>query len=268
MGKIETGIPSFDQISGGGLPFPSAISLLGNVGSVKEILARQITWNFLQKGCKVLYYSISQSAEDLKNDMNRFNWDVTQFEEEGLLYIEDIFTKTAQSMIENSNKKSTKKSGNDWPINSENYEKNSQKELYDLSLIPKAGMKFMPLISISSKPRIIIFDSLSPIIASNSDGILKMLHSLKFATRFTKSIGIGLLHTKIHDSKIEETIKSIADVIIEVNELPNGPSTITLPKFTGDYKKGPFPLEINNYGINIIPLVMPEFISWENKITP
>ena len=257
LGKIETGISSFDKISGGGLISPSALSLIGNIGSIKETFVRHIAWNFLQRGLKVLYYSVSQSAEDLRSDMARFNWDVTPYEKEGFLHIEDIFTSAAEKVIfgeENSS------SADGTP------EVDISKELYDFKIIAKAGMKFMPAISGNSKSKLIVFDSISPVLQANSKGIFQMLHQLKFAARLTKAIGIGLMHTGVHDPKIEENFKSLGDGIIEIVENPNGSNTLSLPKYVGEYKRGPFPIEVNNKGINIFPIVMIDFPQHEYQV--
>jgi KaiC/GvpD/RAD55 family RecA-like ATPase len=239
--KIETGIPSFDNISGGGLPIPSAMALIGNAGSLKEIFIRQIVWNFLQKESKVLYFSINQSAEDLRSEMNRFNWDMTKYEKDGMLRIVDIFTIAAEKLGRSP------ESGS---------EPASMKALYDLKLIANEGRKFLPLISLRNKSRLVVLDSISPLFSTNAEDTLKMVHNLKLATRLTNSIGIGLMHTKIHDSKTEETFKSLADAIIEVSEVQNGTSTISLFKYNEEYRKGSFPFEAMKEGVRVIPIVM------------
>ncbi|MDQ1279544.1 MAG: hypothetical protein QG670_806 [Thermoproteota archaeon] len=257
MEKIETDIFNFDKISGGGLLIPAALALIGNVGSIKEIFVRQIVWNFLQKRSKVLYYSVSQSAEDLRNDMARFKWDVTEFEKEKLLHIEDVFTDTAEKALKIPQEISS---------NDEVPEILFNKDLYDLKSIVRAGVKFMPAISGNSKPRLIIFDSISPILTTNAKGVFQLLHTLKFATRFTKAIGIGLMHTGMHEPKTEQNFKSLGDGVIEIVENPNGSNTIFLDKYIGEYKKGPFPIEINSKGIDIFPITMIEFPSHEHQI--
>lgn len=262
LAKTETRIPSFDQISGGGLLTPSALALIGNVGSIKEIFARQIVWNFLQKGLKVLYFSVSQSAEDLRNDMSGFNWDVTPYEKEGLLHIEDVFTNSAMKALkipeeESSNDKEPEIFFDKVIFN---------KDLYDLRAIAAAGMKYIPAFSDNSKPRLIIFDSFSPILTVNMKGVFQLIHTLKFATRIAKAIGIGLMNTGMHDPKTEENFRSLGDGVIEIVENPNGSNTISLPKYVGEYKKGPFPIEVNSKGITIFPMVMIDFPSREHQI--
>jgi len=64
-----TGINVLDTILGGGLPRPSAVGLIGNMGSGKSLFAKQIAVNMLRKDFRVLYYSIDESADDLRESL-------------------------------------------------------------------------------------------------------------------------------------------------------------------------------------------------------
>lgn len=55
MDRIPTGIKTFDNIIGGGLPKGSAILVVGTPGSGKTILANQIAFHNASPDCKVLY---------------------------------------------------------------------------------------------------------------------------------------------------------------------------------------------------------------------
>jgi hypothetical protein len=88
-----------------------------------------------------------------------------------------------------------------------------------------------------------------------------MIHSLKFATRLTKATGIGIIDSGVHDDQTMETFKSLADAIIEVEKVEKGiGSAIKIVKYPGTSKKGPFPFEDSQSGINIIPIDMPDLM--------
>ncbi|UCH02715.1 MAG: hypothetical protein JSV20_02720 [Candidatus Bathyarchaeota archaeon] len=254
--KIETGMPYFDQITGGGFPRPAAIALIGGVDGGKELLIRQIIWKLLQKGAKVLYYSVSQSAEELRYDMQSYGWDVKPFEKKGALRIVDVFTHASERM----SKEFMVKESNDFNFN-EMGELSFHKDVYDLNMIYDEGKKFIPVLSRGSPVRIAVFDSISPLFSTNTEGVFQMIHGLKFATRLSKAIGVGIMHSNVHDKQTEETFKSLADAIIEVDRVGTGTSSyVVISKYPGEHKRGPFPFETSRIGGKIIPVEMPDLI--------
>src|SRR5207253_1876406 len=54
-----TGIPILDKVSGGGIPRPSSVALMGPIGSGKSALVRELVANFLRQGCQLLDYGRS-----------------------------------------------------------------------------------------------------------------------------------------------------------------------------------------------------------------
>jgi KaiC/GvpD/RAD55 family RecA-like ATPase len=247
--KVVTGLSSFDKITGGGLPRPSALALIGTADGGKEVLIRQIVWHLLQKGSKVLYYSLSQSDEELRDEMLQYGWDVKPFEENGMFRIVDVFSDAIERM--------SKEFTEDFNPEGEVSELSFHKMVYDLKLIYDEGMKFMPAISGRSINRFVIFDSISPLFQTNADGVFQMIHTLKFASRLTKVTGICIMHTGMHGKKIEATFKSLADGIIEVNRIKTS-NYISIPKYPGEHEQGPFPIEISNGEAKILPISMPE----------
>ena len=261
--KFETGIASFDLISGGGLPRSSALALIGNAGCEKTLLARHIMWNVLQKGAKVLYYSVDQSAEELRYDLSSYGWEIKSYEDDGLLRIVDVFSSGKNTMM----KELRKYFGNGTADSNENFsnfkskmsDKGFQKKIYDLNLIYKEGIRFISPISIRRYPyRLCIFDSVSPLFSTNTQGVFQLVQVLKFATRSGKATGIGIMHGGMHEDKTEAKFKSLADAIIEIKTRGETTNFITLLKYPGKHRTGFFPLEANDQGVNIIPMVMPE----------
>jgi len=240
----------------------SALALIGKAGSEKTILVRQIMWHALQRGSRVLYYSVDQSAEELRFDMRSYGWDVKLYEDNGMLRIVDVFSSGTEKMVEELEKVFGDESS-DFSNNVSNFastmsDMNYHKRVYDLNLIYREGIKFISPFSIKMyQHRLAIFDSLSPLFATNTEGVFQLIHVLKFATRAGKATGIGIMHAGVHDSETEEKFRSIADAIVEI-KTHNETSFIRIQKYPGKYRVGSFPLEVNEEGVRIIPLVMPE----------
>jgi len=106
-----------------------------------------------------------------------------------------------------------------------------------------------------------VFDTFSPILLTNTKDVFQMIHSLKFATRLVKVTGIGIVHSGVHDDQTMATIRSLADAVIEVEKVEKGSgSAIKITKYPGKHKKGPFPIEETESGVNIIPIEMPDLM--------
>ncbi|MCW4041951.1 MAG: RAD55 family ATPase [Candidatus Bathyarchaeota archaeon] len=254
--KIETKIEGFDEVSGGGLPKSSAIALVGSIDSRKELLIRNMVWNLLENDAQILYYSVSQSREELLYEMNLFGWDLLHYERKNRIRIVDVFSKAASKITPELND----------PANFDpegNISKISfHKSVYDLKIIYEEGIKFFPILSKASKNKICVFDSISPLIETNNKDVFQMMHTLKFATRLTKAIGIGIMHSGIHNINNEETFKSLADAIVEIKKSRRGNTRyVSIAKYPGEYQEGPFPIEFNSSGINVIPIQIPDLAS-------
>src|SRR5881628_1667072 len=95
-----TGIPILDKVSGGGIPRPSSVALMGPIGSGKSALVRELVANFLRQGCQLLYYCIDDPADVVKLGLEDHHIAVTKIEEEGRLEFVDMFSLGAQKLAE------------------------------------------------------------------------------------------------------------------------------------------------------------------------
>jgi KaiC/GvpD/RAD55 family RecA-like ATPase len=80
MKTVKTAIAGLDEFLMGGLP-PKIILLSGAPGSGSEVFAKQVLFNRVQS-CPVTYFTISTSAESIREDMAAYGWDTTAFEED------------------------------------------------------------------------------------------------------------------------------------------------------------------------------------------
>ena len=95
-----TGVPLLDKITGGGFPRPSAVALMGPLGSGKSTMIREMVANFLRQGCHVLYYCIDDPAEVVKLGLEDHHIAVAEIEKEGRLEFVDMFSLGAQKLAE------------------------------------------------------------------------------------------------------------------------------------------------------------------------
>jgi flagellar protein FlaH len=81
MKLLKTGVSGLDEFLQGGLP-PRVFLLLGSPGSGSEIFARQVA-HFRAKQAGVTYFTVTKSADSVKDDMSAFGWQVSSLEQTG-----------------------------------------------------------------------------------------------------------------------------------------------------------------------------------------
>ncbi len=82
--KLETGIPSFDHIAHGGLPLARTTLVAGSSGSGKTLFGAQ----FLAMGILLfdqpgVFVTFEEQADDIRNNLKGFGWDIHTWEEQG-----------------------------------------------------------------------------------------------------------------------------------------------------------------------------------------
>jgi KaiC/GvpD/RAD55 family RecA-like ATPase len=188
-----TGIKVLDDLLSGGLPRPSAVGLIGAVGSGKSSLVRQLAVNMLEKDFRVLYYAIDESAEDVREGVASYGVNVPKYEEEGRLAFIDIFALGVERLAEA------------YPVE-------------EPERIVDSTFKFSDLVaqgrSFTLKH---LMDSLTPFfLMVEAKRVFQFGQVLKYATRFAKAIGVATLHTKVLDESIENAMVNFADVVLEL----------------------------------------------------
>ncbi|MFH0897347.1 MAG: RAD55 family ATPase, partial [Candidatus Bathyarchaeota archaeon] len=236
-----TGIEALDKILGGGLPRPSTIGLVGPIGSGKALLVRQIVANMLKEGFAVLFYTIDDPAEIVKNELRTMGVDVEKHEKDSALSFVDIFSRAVERV------------------------KGSYEKFEPGSSVLQSGLQFSDLVEMGrgftlnnlKKKQIAIIDSITPLfLMSDAKEVFHYCQTLKYATRFANAIGIAVHHADVLDQKPENALFGFADGIIELkksSENTSGPifGTLKIDRM-GDQKflKGNFPYEIKENKIN------------------
>ena len=195
-----TGIKVLDDLLGGGLPRPSAVGIIGAVGSGKSSLVKQLAASALERDFRVQYYAIDESAEDVRQSIASHGTDVDRCESEGRLSFVDMFALGVERLAESL------------PLQEAEETVNSTIKFSDLI----AQGRSFTLKHLGQKV-LGIMDSLTPLfLLVEARKVFQFGQVLKYATRFSKSIGIATLHTKVLDETIENAMLNFADVILEL----------------------------------------------------
>jgi KaiC/GvpD/RAD55 family RecA-like ATPase len=88
--RIETGMKELDGLIEGGFPSNSSILITGPSGTGKTIFCTQFLLHGAEQGEKGLYVALEERPKDVRREMTRFGWDVSQAEKEGKLFMLDV----------------------------------------------------------------------------------------------------------------------------------------------------------------------------------
>lgn len=81
---LATGIPGFDRISMGGLPYERVTLVSGTAGAAKTIFATQfLVEGIRQAGEACVFVSLEERPADIRASMLSLGWDIARFEADG-----------------------------------------------------------------------------------------------------------------------------------------------------------------------------------------
>jgi circadian clock protein KaiC len=89
IAKLATGIPSFDIIAKGGLPINRTTLISGTAGSGKTVFAVQFLAAGIAAGEAGVFVTFEESANDIRQNMRSFGWDLEAWEKAGKLAFVD-----------------------------------------------------------------------------------------------------------------------------------------------------------------------------------
>ncbi|MFQ5892338.1 MAG: ATPase domain-containing protein, partial [Candidatus Methanofastidiosia archaeon] len=102
MKRTKSGIPGFDEITGGGFPTGTCCLVSGNVGAGKTTFGMQFLYNgIVQYNENGIYVALEERPEDLRAEMLVFGWNLSEFERKNKLVILDV-TATRHGIRRNS----------------------------------------------------------------------------------------------------------------------------------------------------------------------
>lgn len=78
MERVSSGVPGLDELVEGGFPKGSTVLISGAPGTGKTIMAMQFLMEGIRNGEKVLYLSLEEIEESLKEQAKQFGWDLDE----------------------------------------------------------------------------------------------------------------------------------------------------------------------------------------------
>jgi circadian clock protein KaiC len=88
--KVPTGISSFDVVAKGGLPRRRTTLVSGTAGSGKTVFAMQfLVAGIRESGESGVFVTFEESADDIRQNMHSFGWDLDAWEREGRFVLVD-----------------------------------------------------------------------------------------------------------------------------------------------------------------------------------
>lgn len=81
--RVQTGIPGLDKLLEGGLPERSVVLLSGSAGTGKTTFCNQFLMHGLRNGENVLYITLEESPDEIKQDAIQYGWNFNEFEKQG-----------------------------------------------------------------------------------------------------------------------------------------------------------------------------------------
>jgi len=94
--KRRKGFEFFDEMTDGGIPDSFSVLISGEPGSGKSVLCQQLTHAFLTKGNSCIYITCDSFPDEVRENMERFHWDISKYESEGKLVFIDSFSSIAK----------------------------------------------------------------------------------------------------------------------------------------------------------------------------
>jgi KaiC/GvpD/RAD55 family RecA-like ATPase len=190
MDKVLTGFSELDTILDDGIPRPSCLSVQTELNWDQTQVTYQLIYNFLQKGLKGLYLCLDRPADEVRQNFQKLNLDITRYDEDYSIFFLDLYEESQKAFVETTT------------IDVLKYEPNKFLE----TLTP-----FLDWI----KKGFLIIDSVSTI-ALNMDikEAYDLIRGVKMVGRLFNLISIGILYAHAVDTQVVDTICTNADATL------------------------------------------------------
>ena len=218
------GIKELDEILNGGLPIPSALLILGEIGTGKSVLCQQFIYTQAKEGFKCTYFCIDNSPFDVRLNMESLGWDPKEYEEKGLIKFVDLFVGREES-------------------SDEEYQGNAR----DYDELVATLRKFF-----TQNERFVV-DSISSIAFLHGEAkaydLLQRIHGWILKTR---SVGIVNAVKGMHSPSFEIAIQQAVGNTIILERVGEDVYLWVAKTTRTSHKSGKFGLEIDEEGIKIL----------------
>ncbi len=192
--RVKTGVPGLDFLLQGGVPRSANVLLMGAPGSGKTTLSRQIVYNSLKRGMKVIYITTSEPPSNIKKQMDVMGWPIQK--EDKIIFIDCYSWRISNTQREDAK-----------------YQLSNINRLNELDQLFRKALEEIKM----NKDGIVIFDSLSDLLLHTEEkSVFKLVQLITGRIKAVESNGIFLIESGIHDERQVATINYIMDGTIEM----------------------------------------------------
>lgn len=196
--RVPTGIMGLDVQLGGGVPPGSTILILAEPGTSMEIFAQQFVYGGLVNNEEVYYYSSEHPISEILSEMADFGWDVQKYIDDDKLTFIDAYASRFYNILP-----------------TELNDKLPAKDFLRQSIDPLNLLKTTVTEQRSGRYRGII-DSISYFLRSYElNSVIEAIEIMSSIGKATGAVQLILMTGGMHDSSVENSMKSICDGVIE-----------------------------------------------------
>ncbi len=208
MGFLSTGFKSFDTKTQG-LETKSTYLIVGSKDSGKEMFVYKLVSSLLANKADVVYVLTRKSSTDLVTDINKTGFNLGQYLGESFKVLDDFSRTISPTMVDNAFTKVL----------------NGPVDLTGLNVaVSSVSNEFLR----NGGEVVDVFDSLSQLlIYNNSPTLFRFLQFVCGKSKLSGVTSIFLLDEEMHTPEINETIRSLIDVVISL-KLENGKRYFTM----------------------------------------
>lgn len=195
---LTTGVLGLDVQMGGGIPPGTTLLLIAESGAGAEIFTKQFMYGGLLNSEDTFYFSTDHSVSEIKADMAQFGWDIEKYERTGNVEFIDAYTPRLIGVI---------------PM--ELQKKMSPKEFLKARTDPLSQLKTTITQTRGPKYRGVL-DSISYFLRTyDLNSSIEVIELMSSISKLTGGIHLVLVGTGLHDDITINTLKYLADGVIE-----------------------------------------------------
>ncbi|MCM1987716.1 MULTISPECIES: RAD55 family ATPase [Methanococcoides] len=196
--RVPTGVMGLDVQLGGGVPPGTTILLLAEPGASSEVFAQQFIYGGLVNQEEVYYFSAEHPIQEIVEDMKNFGWNIEKQIEEGKVDFIDAYTTRFSNILPK-----------------ETFSNLSAKDFLKLNTDAMNLLK-SSVTKERKGPYRGVVDSISYFLRSYElNSVIEAIEIISSMGKITKSVQLVMMTGGMHDTIVENNLKSVCDGVIE-----------------------------------------------------